>query len=370
MRKIGLLGATGYTGRLTATEFALREIPVRLGGRSADRLAQVDAADGAERVVVDTNDRAALDRYLAGLDLVVSTVGPFELLGRPVVDAAVAAGVHYIDSTGEPDFMTWSYQTHSSAITAVVPACGYDYVPSDCAARIAAAALDGPAERIDIGYSMSGMKPTRGTARSALGAVLATPNPQIKRSTIGDRPALQVPLGDLLTTGRWAGDATVTANVAVSKAARAVVPVMGPATGPLMKLSAPLLRRLVERMPEGPTDEMRANARASVSATATRGNQSATVTVNVNDVYAFTALSLVEFATCRRQGPDVTCRGSGPDPDARRTVRPAAVLAPLAPRSSTQASAGEVGMSPPSDSRGTLCATSRSRRGARRSVRR
>jgi hypothetical protein len=49
-------------------------------------------------------------------------------------------------------------------------------------------------------------------------------------------------------------------------------------------------------MPEGPTDEMRANARASVSATATRGNQSATVTVNVNDVYAFTALSLVEFA--------------------------------------------------------------------------
>lgn len=296
MRKIGLLGATGYTGRLTATEFALREIPVRLGGRSAERLSRVDAAEDAERVVVDTTDRNSLDRFMTGLDLVVSTVGPFELLGRPVVDAAVVAGVHYIDSTGEPEFMEWAYKTHGSAVTAVVPACGYDYVPSDCAASVAASMLDGKPQRIDIGYSLKGMKPTRGTARSALGAVLAQGNPQIRRATIAGRPALQVPLGDLLTTGRWAGDATVTANVTVSKAARAIAPIMGPATGPLLKLGAPVLRRLVERMPEGPTDKMRASARATVSATATRGSQSATVTVDVNDVYAFTALALVEFA--------------------------------------------------------------------------
>ncbi len=296
MRKIGLLGATGYTGRLTATELALREIPVRLGGRSEERLSRVDAADGAERVVVDTTDRAALDRFMAGLDIVISTVGPFEILGRPVVDAAVAAGVHYIDSTGEPDFMTWAYETHSSALTAVIPACGYDYVPSDCAAAVAASMLDGKPERIDIGYAAKGIKPTRGTARSALGAILAQGNPQIRRATVGDRPALQVPLGDLLTTGRWAGDAVVTANLAVSKAAHAIVPVLGPATGPMLKVAASLLRRMVERMPEGPTDETRASAKATVSATATRGNQSATVTVDVTDVYAFTALALVEFA--------------------------------------------------------------------------
>jgi short subunit dehydrogenase-like uncharacterized protein len=296
MRKIGLLGATGYTGSLTATEFALREIPVRLGGRSQDRLSRVDAAEGAERVVVDTTDPAALERFMAGLDIVISTVGPFELLGRPVVDAAVAAGVHYIDSTGEPDFMTWAYQTHGSAVTAVVPACGYDYVPSDCAASIAASMLDGKPERIDIGYQLKGVKPTRGTARSALGAILAQGNPEIHRSTVAGQPALQVPLGDLLTTGHWAGDATVTANVVVSKAARAIAPMMGPATGPMLKLGAPLLRRMVERMPEGPTDEMRASAKVIVSATATRGSQTATVTVDVNDVYAFTALALVEFA--------------------------------------------------------------------------
>jgi short subunit dehydrogenase-like uncharacterized protein len=317
MRKIGLLGATGYTGRLTATELALREIPVRLGARAAGRLARVDAADGSERVVVDTTDRAALDRFMAGLDVVVSTVGPFALLGRPVVDAAVAAGVHYIDSTGEPDFMSWAYDVHSSAVTAVVPACGYDYAPSDCAARVAVSMLEGKPERIDICYAMKGMKPTRGTARSAFAAVLAQGNPRIRRSAIAGRPALQLPLGDLLTTGRWAGDATVTANAVVPRAVRAIAPGLGTATGPALRLAAPVVRRLIERMPEGPSEQVRANAKASVSATATGGSRTASVTVDVNDVYAFTALSLVEFA--------LRVEGKGPMSPAE-SVDPAAML--------------------------------------------
>jgi len=109
MRKIGLLGATGYTGRLTATELALRDLDVRLGGRSAARLAKVDGTAGSERVTVDTTDTRSLSKFLDGLDVVISTVGPFTSLGRPVVDAAVKAGVHYVDSTGEPGFMQELY---------------------------------------------------------------------------------------------------------------------------------------------------------------------------------------------------------------------------------------------------------------------
>jgi short subunit dehydrogenase-like uncharacterized protein len=296
MRKIGLLGATGYTGRLTATEFALRDIPVRLGGRSPERLAKVDAIDGSELAVVDTNDRAALDRFLDGLDIVISTVGPFELLGRPVVQAAVDAGVHYIDSTGEPDFMQWAYESFPNAQTAVVPACGYDYVPSDCAASVAASSLDGLPERIEVGYSVRGMKPTRGTARSALGAITTTEDPGIRRTTVDGRPALEMPLGDRLMIAQWAPDATVTCAVASSRIASVIAPAASPAAMPMIRLARPLLHRLVERMPEGPSDEQRAAAKATVVATASRGGQSTTVRVEVTDVYAFTALSLVECA--------------------------------------------------------------------------
>src|SRR5579875_1462014 len=119
MRTIGLLGATGYTGRLTAAEFVRRGVAVRLGARSADRLSDVPATTDSEKVVTDTTRPEDLRRFLTVLDVVISTVGPFTTLGRPVVDAAVEDGVHYLDSTGEPAFMQQVYDVHASAATAV-----------------------------------------------------------------------------------------------------------------------------------------------------------------------------------------------------------------------------------------------------------
>jgi short subunit dehydrogenase-like uncharacterized protein len=84
-----------------------------------------------------------------------------------------------------------------------------------------------------------------------------------------------------------------------------------------LRLAAPVVRRLIERMPEGPSEQVRANAKASVSATATGGSRTASVTVDVNDVYAFTALSLVEFA--------LRVEGKGPMSPAE-SVDPAAML--------------------------------------------
>jgi short subunit dehydrogenase-like uncharacterized protein len=295
-RKIGLLGATGYTGRLTATEFAVRELDVRLGGRSAERLKKVDGTEASERVTVDTTDAASLAAFMDSLDVVISTVGPFTSLGRPVVNAAVKAGVHYIDSTGEPGFMQELYDAFGAAKTAVVPACGFDYLPGDCAAYVAAGALDGPAEEIRVGYSIRGMRPTRGTAMSAIEAALAEPSPRLRRGEIEGHPAIELPWGEDLTIPRWAPGAVVHCALTAPRIATFVAPLAGPATGPMLKLGAPLLRRLANRMPEGPSDEVRASASTRVVATAKAGARTATAAVDVNDVYGFTALALVECA--------------------------------------------------------------------------
>lgn len=296
MRKIGLLGATGYTGRLTATEFALRELDVRLGGRSAERLKHVDGTEGSERVVVDTNDPKALASFLDGLDVVISTVGPFSLLGQPVVAAAVRAGVHYIDSTGEPSFMRDVYGAFPTATAAVVPACGFDYLPGDCAASVAAAALGTVPERIAVGYTINKMRPTRGTAMSSIEALVSEPKPRLARVEIEGRPAVGLPWGEDLTIPLWAPTTSVQCAVTAPKVAAMVAPLAGSATGPLVRLAAPMLRRLVNRMPEGPTEEMRASAVTRVVATASAGGESKTVGVDINDVYGFTALALVESA--------------------------------------------------------------------------
>jgi short subunit dehydrogenase-like uncharacterized protein len=296
MRRIGLLGATGYTGRLTATEFAVREIDVRLGGRSAERLKRVDGTEGSERVVVDTNDPRALAGFMDGLDVVISTVGPFTALGQPVVAAAVKAGVHYVDSTGEPGFMQTVYDRYAGAKSAVVPACGFDYLPGDCAASVAADALGGPAERIVVGYSIKGMRPTRGTAMSAIEAAVAEPNPRLRRTEIDGRPAVELPWGEDLTIPRWAPGVTVSCAVTAPRIATMIAPLTGPAVGPMMRVSAPLLRRLANRLPEGPADDVRASSSTRVVATASRSGKSATAAVNVDDIYGFTALALVESA--------------------------------------------------------------------------
>jgi short subunit dehydrogenase-like uncharacterized protein len=296
MRKIGLLGATGYTGRLTATEFAVRGLDVRLGGRSAERLKKVDGTEASERVIVDSSDSRALAAFLDGLDVVISTVGPFTSLGRPVVDAAVKAGVHYVDSTGEPGFMQELYDAFGSAKTAVVPACGFDYVPGDCAASVAAASLKAPPELIRVGYSMKGMRPTRGTTMSAIEAARAEPSPRLRRTEIEGNPAIELPWGEDLTVPRWAPGAVVHCAITAPRVATILAPLAGPATGPMMKLSAPLLRRLANRMPEGPSEDVRAQVTTRVVATARAGNRTATAAVNVNDVYGFTALALVECA--------------------------------------------------------------------------
>jgi short subunit dehydrogenase-like uncharacterized protein len=295
-RRIGLLGATGYTGRLTATELTLREIDVRLGGRSAERLKHVDGTEASERVVVDTTDKRGLAAFMEGLDVVISTVGPFTSLGRPVVDAAVAAGAHYVDSTGEPGFMQELYDAFGSAKTAVVPACGFDYLPGDCAAWVAAHALDASPERIMVGYSIKGIRPTRGTAMSAVEAAVAQPSPRLRRTEVEGQPAVQLPWGEDFTVPRWAPGAVVSCALVAPRVAAMIAPLAGPATGPMVRVSAPLLRRIVDRLPEGPDEQTRAATSTRVVATANAAGQSATASVEVDDIYAFTALALVECA--------------------------------------------------------------------------
>ena len=126
---IGLLGATGYTGQLVAAELSRRGLPHRLGAR------RPQASPGA--VAVDVTDRQSLEAFFDGITTVINTVGPFADLGLPVVEAAAEAGVAYVDSTGEPAFMSKVYDRFSRASVPLVPACGFDYVPGDVATAVA-----------------------------------------------------------------------------------------------------------------------------------------------------------------------------------------------------------------------------------------
>src|SRR5689334_9949990 len=106
-----LLGATGFTGALTAAQLAARApegLRWALAGRDAAKVEAVReraGAHGAQVVTADVTDPASMRALAESARVVVTTVGPFALHGPPVVAACAEAGAHYLDITGEPEFV-------------------------------------------------------------------------------------------------------------------------------------------------------------------------------------------------------------------------------------------------------------------------
>lgn len=186
MALVGLLGGTGYTGRLVLETLAGTGLTVRLGARRPDDLAGLvpGTCDVEDVRRVDVTSPADVSGFLEGLDAVLTTVGPFDALGRGVVAGAVEAGVPYVDSTGEQPFLRWMEEAWDAPArrdgVPLVPAAGFDYLPGDLLAARACAHVRDPDE-VHVAYALPRMSDlvrglSRGTRRSIatmVGAPLA-----------------------------------------------------------------------------------------------------------------------------------------------------------------------------------------------------
>ncbi|MDH4007903.1 MAG: DUF5938 domain-containing protein [Desulfuromonadales bacterium] len=109
--KVVLYGAGGYTGKLVAESLAQRGIPFYAAGRSAERLSKAMELvkerlgnDFKHEIAEVSNDVESLLPLFKKAEIVINCVGPFMLLGQPVIEAASQANCHYLDTTGEQDF--------------------------------------------------------------------------------------------------------------------------------------------------------------------------------------------------------------------------------------------------------------------------
>ena len=183
MSRIVLFGATGYTGELTARALVDRgEKPV-LAARSRDKLERLagELDGGLEIAEADVSRPASVRDLVERGDVLISTVGPFARWGGPAVQAAVASGAHYIDSTGEPEFIREVFERHGPGAEAagcgLVTAFGYDWVPGNLAGALVLSEAGDAATRVDVGYFMTGSAGagdmSGGTRASAAGAVVS-----------------------------------------------------------------------------------------------------------------------------------------------------------------------------------------------------
>jgi short subunit dehydrogenase-like uncharacterized protein len=166
---IAVLGATGQTGRLVVEELLRRGHDVLAGGPDLTSLHERVRPLG-ERVEpreADAHRPETLASLLADAEALISTAGTHEELGRGVLEAALHAGVHYLDASLEQDAALWAYEHDERARRAGVtalPGAGFPTVPLDLLAHLAYGAVTG-GEDLHLAVTA----PNRGGLRAAAG---------------------------------------------------------------------------------------------------------------------------------------------------------------------------------------------------------
>jgi hypothetical protein len=161
--RIVLLGATGYTGELTARALVARRLRPVLAGRRPEAL-HVLAAElgGLETAVADVARPATVRALVERGDVLVTTVGPMARLGEPALSAAIEAGAGYVDSTGESTFVRRVFEHADrparAAGTVLLPAMAYDSVPGNLAGALALERAGRRAITVRIGYFVTGAR--------------------------------------------------------------------------------------------------------------------------------------------------------------------------------------------------------------------
>lgn len=286
-----IYGAYGYTGELIAREAVRRGQQPILAGRDEAKLAPLAQELDLPYRAFSLDDPDAVARQVGVAQAVLHCAGPFQHTARPMAAGCLAAGVHYLDITGEISVFEGLAAQDARARQAgvlLLPGVGFDVVPTDCLAAHLARRLEQHGHqpvRLDLGFEALGSV-SRGTARTMIenidqggavrrgGAIQRVPTAWKTRRIDfrGDgkeKLAVTLPWGDVATAYRSTGIPDITVWLAVGEKQlrgmtwiRRLKPLLS--IGPIKSLVQSRMRRKVDSGPAGPGDERRAKGKSYV----------------------------------------------------------------------------------------------------------
>lgn len=314
MPDVLLFGATGYTGSLTAEALGRRGASFVVAGRSLDKLETLAARTGASDArVAQVGDVEALTRALADVKVMISCVGPFEQLGDTAAEAAIRAGVHYLDSTGEMSFIdrlvsVYGQRARDAGIV-MAPAMGFDEVPADVTVSLATEGMSGA--DLVLTYAAPTDAST-GTMRTILANIatldarwLKDGAPTTVRSASRSRwSPMPPPLGPKLGVSFPFAE-SVLAPMHLDLSSFEVYGVVSRAQASAMRYTMPLVQKtlkfsplqgliskVLDRRSPGPNEATRNAGRWTLLAEARSGDNWRNVSLSGTDVYGLTAETL------------------------------------------------------------------------------
>jgi short subunit dehydrogenase-like uncharacterized protein len=309
-----IYGATGYTGKLIAQAARDEGLTPVLAGRNAARVQAVAEPLGLTWRAFDLADPARVDAALSDVSVVLCIAGPFSATSRPMADACLRQHVHYLDITGEIDvFEALAARDVEAKHVGVMllPGVGFDVVPSDClAAHVKRRLPDATDLKIYIG--MTSASASRGTAKTAIeqinagtrvrrGGRLVTLDKPARGSCDfgqGPRPTVQLSWGDVSTAFHSTGIPNIEVQFELAPPLKVMVGLPGFVKSLLgLVPMQSLLKSLIDRQPEGPTDAARRAGRATLVGVA-RNEKGETIRSRVGtpEGYTLTAMTALDIA--------------------------------------------------------------------------
>jgi len=144
-KKVVVYGASGYTGRLVCEYLHEFNVPFIAAGRDKARIAEaletVPGIGTVEHEIVEVEHAVGpLSELFDGARVVCNMVGPFAQYGAAVVEACLATGTHYVDTTGEQDWLIGAEAAYGERMAAagllLAPGLAQMYTTGEIAAQL------------------------------------------------------------------------------------------------------------------------------------------------------------------------------------------------------------------------------------------
>jgi len=308
-----LYGANGYTARLLLPELRARGIEPILAGRNDAAIRTLARAEGLPCRVFSLEAPASVDAAIGDARIVLNAAGPFGETAEPLIDACLRRRIDYLDLSGELDALEYAAECGEIARRSgvmLLPAVGFDVVPSDCLALHLAQRLPG-ADWLTLHISPSNLLSHGSAATLArhaghwvrvrrdgvLEAMRYRTQTRWTNFGQGQRAVIAVSWGDLTTafhtTGipnievyfeatsfRWSA---VTSNQLFGDAFR---------TAP----ARAFFERFAELVPSGPVADARARERSVIVGEIRRGRERLRSRLVTAEAYTFTATIAARIA--------------------------------------------------------------------------
>ncbi|GEQ99305.1 membrane protein [Iodidimonas gelatinilytica] len=308
-----IYGVTGYTGQLVAEEAAKAGLSPIVAGRNEEKTRAIAERHGFDWTAFSLDETEKLRAALQDVDSVLHLAGPFSATSKPMADACIETGTHYLDITGEIDVFEALAARNAEAKAAgvmLMPGCGFDVVPSDCLAAHMKTRLP---DATSLELVITGLnKMSRGTAKTGIeglkksrrarryNCIVDLDQPEEKAFHFPDgstKQGISVSWGDVSTAWHSTGIPDITVFFEKTGALKQMAKM-----GPLMRWllsTAPaqaFLKRKIDQRPAGPTAEERMAGRAHMlGIVKNAAGETRRTVLTTPEGYSLTAMTTLEI---------------------------------------------------------------------------